>query len=351
MALKKRISTPANRDQRSYSDVVLGLKRKIEKLEEKVEAEHNIIPAIFSLNVEENSDIARVLKTAAIAENTEVFNLTQILPRIQSCQANVKGILSVSPTKLLIVFDNENDVMNAVDMESPLWNVFDDVRLWSEGELFDDRLVWIECVGLHPLCWSKDNLKLIGEKWGHVMHIENKVQGIDSVTSARILLRTKAQNRIENRIKLFSEHSTCDVWVKELYGNRGLSGAYEKEDMVTPLPAHIDDKMDENLNKTLNSSHPLYFSDLLVQEMCDSMNLKEDLGWVDPMVWNENIDWKTAENLISWPNLCTPVSTPTSHSRPSRPRGRPRKSPHKQIPPESPSHGSLETRKTWELAQ
>ena len=303
------------------------------------------------MNVEENSDIARVLKTAAIAENTEVFNLTQILPRIQSCQANVKGILSVSPTKLLIVFDNENDVMNAVDMESPLWNVFDDVRLWSEGELFDDRLVWIECVGLHPLCWSKDNLKLIGEKWRQVMHIENKVQGVDSITSARILLRTKAQNRIENRIKLFSEHSSCDVWVKELYGNCGLNGVYDNKNVVIPLPAHIDDKMEERLIKKHYSSNPITFPDPLVQEMGDNMNLRDKQEWVDPMVWNENIHWENAGIRSSCPNLCTPVSTPLSNSRPSRPRGRPRRSSQQQIPPETPSHGSIETRKTWEVAQ
>ena len=350
-SVKNKQWHPANRDHRSYSEVVLGLKKKIEQLEGKVEANHKIIPAIFNLNVEENSSIAKVLKVAAIAENTVPIDIKAILPRLQNYKTNIKGILFLSPTKLLLVFENENDAMNAVNTDCPLWNVFDDIRLWSEGEYFDDRLIWIECVGLHPLCWSKDNLKLIGEKWGQVMHIENKVQGVDSVTSARICLRTKAQNRIDNRIKLFSEHCSCDVWVKELYGYRGLNSDYGKQEMVTPLPSHFEDKMDEILTKTCHNSHPPCLSDPLVQVICDSMNLKEDLGWVDPLVCNENTEWKTDENLIPSPDQWTPVATPMSHSRPSKSRGRPRKPLQQQIPPESSSHGSLEIQKTWDLAQ
>ena len=254
----------------------------------------------------------------------------------------------------MIVFDNESDANSAVNMDSPLWNVFDDVRIWSEGESFDDRLVWIECIGIHPLCWSRENLKLIGEKWGHVVHIENKVQGVDSITSARILLRTKAQNRIENRIKLFSKHRSCDVWVKELYGNSEERDLYDIKSNILSTPAqvdHVDNNLSKRLSKSGNRAHPLCFSDPLMQEMSDSLTFRDDQGWVDPMVWNENIDWKVDEMLSSEPNLCTPVSTPMPTSRPSRPRGRPRKSSLQHIPPETPSHGMFETRKTWELAQ
>lgn len=81
--------------------------------------------------------------------------------------------------------------------------------------MFDDRLVWIDCFGIHPLCWSKENVKKIGEKWGPVLSIDNRIGNLDSLTFARILVRTKAQNRIDTRVKLFFEHSTCDIWVKE----------------------------------------------------------------------------------------------------------------------------------------
>ena len=141
----------------------MGFQNRMQNLERALE-KNSTIPAIFSLNVTENTVFAPALKKGVIAETSEVSDLSQIQAKIEACHVKVSNILSLSPTKILLVFENENDAEYAVNMESPLWNVFDDVRIWSEGESFDDRLVWIECVGIHPLCWSKENVKLIGEK-------------------------------------------------------------------------------------------------------------------------------------------------------------------------------------------
>ena len=94
-------------------------------------------------------------------------------------------------------------------------------------------------MGIHPLCWSEQNLKLIGAKWGPVIQIENRVQGVEKITGARLLVRTKAQNRIDSRIKLFSEQATCDVWVKEYFGNGGGSCEGGNRGVTQQPPAHI----------------------------------------------------------------------------------------------------------------
>ena len=107
-----------------------------------------------------------------------------------------------------------------------------------------------------------------------MIDIDNKTQGLDSITSAQILVRTKAQNRIENRIKLFSNHCSCDVWVKEIYGNCGESEI--KTTNINPTHAHDDDKQGEDLSKTRNSAQPLAFSDPLVQDMIVNMKFRDD---------------------------------------------------------------------------
>ena len=94
----------------------------------------------------------------------------------------------LSPTKILIVFDYKIEASIAVSEESTLWDEFDNIRMWSEGDVFDDRLVWIECHGLHPKCWSTDNARKIGEKWGPVLCIENRVHNLYSLTFARMLI-------------------------------------------------------------------------------------------------------------------------------------------------------------------
>ena len=138
-----------------------------------------------------------MLEHAIIAEKTEVLNLAQTAAMVSASSASIKGMYSLSPKKVLIVFECENDAENAVNEDSDLWNVFDDTRRWSEGELYDDRLVWLDCYGIHPKCWSMENVRNIGEKWGLILYIDNRVESVCSLTYARMLVRTKAQNKID----------------------------------------------------------------------------------------------------------------------------------------------------------
>ena len=92
--------------------------------------------------------------------------------------SDVKGVFSLSPTKILIVFDSKHEAEIVAAIGSEYWNVFDDIRIWSEGEYFDNRIVWLECFGIHPKCWSEENVRKIGEKWGPVLSIDNSVDGL-----------------------------------------------------------------------------------------------------------------------------------------------------------------------------
>ena len=80
----------------------------------------------------------------------------------------------------------------------------------------------MECYGIHPKCWTIENVRNIGEKWGPVLYIDNSVDSLCSLTYARMLVRTKAQNKIDVHIRLLFEHGSCDVWVKEncWYGDK-----------------------------------------------------------------------------------------------------------------------------------
>ena len=218
-----RIMNPALRDSRKYSEVVMCLRKRLKKIESILERDNDTIPVTHSLNVKENPEIASMLNRSVIAENTQILDILQITSKMAVSKVNETGMFIISLTKLLIVFATKDEANYAVTVDSPLWNMFDDVRILSEGDSFDDRLVWIECLSLHPLCWNNENLRFIGEKWGPVIHINSNVKGIQNITSARILVRTKAQNRIDNRVKLFYENGSCDVWVKEYYGNCGDS--------------------------------------------------------------------------------------------------------------------------------
>ncbi|CAO2830830.1 unnamed protein product [Amaranthus hypochondriacus] len=117
---------------------------------------------------------------------------------------------------MILFFAGEPEVEKALSDSSPLWTLFDDVRRWSEGEIYNDRVVWLECFGVHPQCGSDNTLRLIGEKWGPVLRIDREFKGVPSISYARLLVHTRAQNKVDARIRLNWDGGACDVWVKEL---------------------------------------------------------------------------------------------------------------------------------------
>ena len=331
---------PGFRDGRRYSDVVAGVRKQVDELKKELMENMKVIPVTHSINVKEDTQIAKVLERAIVAENSEVLNLHQIQSEITACKVNVSGLFYLSPTKLLLAFDCQLDAMNAVDIESPLWNVFDNLTLWSEGVLFDDRLLWIDCIGVHPLCCSKETLKTIGELWGPVIQIENKVQGIETISGARILIKTKAQNKIDNRIRLVYDHGSCDVWVKEHYGSCTNFCAGGNVNMGTSKLQQVEVLEQGTLDCSLDYANSPPFDDPLVQEFKTRTMNGECHSWVDPIVSNENIYWSDVDSgdcCHSRQVLTCPFISPSRASKSSRPRGRPKK---------SSDRGLLEARKT-----
>ena len=348
-----KIFHPAHRDHRRYSEVVLGNKNRKDNAQSGVEKDNKTIPIAVCINIAENMQMAAMLNLAVIAENTDAFDIENIKAELHACDTKETGIFFLSPTKLLIVFDSKNEANNAVSMDSPLWNVFDDIRIWSEGESFDDRLVWIECIGIHSLCWSNENLRLIGENWGLVIHIDANLQGVDKITSARLLVRTKAQNRIDNRVKLFYEHGSCDVWVKEYYGKVEQSPVHGCEDRINGPNGDLVNMKKDTLHCPQTNSHP--FFDPLMQDMCMRKEYKEYQEWIDPIVMNENILWNnvlSADLCYVSENQSSPPIPPITHNiignSSSKPRGRPKKNRDHRTPC---IDGMNEAEKTWETAQ
>lgn len=202
---------PSLRDTRTYSEVLLGKK----PLHETTVRDDNVPPVQLSIIVSENVLITEKQERAVIVEYAEDLDPKQAASLVVSTIVPVACMSSLSHSILILFFDTELDMRNAMDKESPLLKIFADVRRWSEGECYKDRLVWIECFGLHPKCWCFENFKTIGEKWGRVLQVDHDYNGVNSLTFARILTRTKVQNKIEACIRIEWDSGCCDVWVKE----------------------------------------------------------------------------------------------------------------------------------------
>ena len=205
--------------------------------------------------------------------------------------------------------------------------------------------MWIDCIGVHPLCCTNETLKTIGELWGPVLQIERKIQGIQTITGARILIRTKAQNKIDNRIRLEYDHGSCDVWVKELYGSCTHICADERENRRASKGQEVVSLHQGNLDYSLVYANSPNFDDPLVHEVKTRSLNGECHVWVDPIVSNENIYWSDVDSGdcgLSRQVQTSPIISPLRANKSSRPRGRPKK---------SSDPGLIEASKTWEIAK
>ncbi|CAO2827386.1 unnamed protein product [Amaranthus hypochondriacus] len=152
----------------------------------------NVTTVCFSLNVAENLEVGKLLKYAVIVEDNEVLNLRLISSKLAGFSSSFMGMYYLSPTKLLISFDSETCLLAALDESSIFWEYFDDVRQWTKGECFGDRLVWLECYGIQPKCYSLENMKMIGEKWGPVLSVIKHKDDVNCLTYAKFAGENKS---------------------------------------------------------------------------------------------------------------------------------------------------------------
>lgn len=187
------------------------------KRKEEFGSDQNVIPVLFSLKVQQNVDMVKLLENTAIAKCSGPCSIDSLKSKIVQTGVPITGMKSISPNKFLLYFDNLLDLNSAIDESGTLWKIFDDVRKWSEGEMFSDRCVWIECFGIPSKYWSVENVKKIGEQWGPVICLDEETKSMNCITQARMLVWTNAQNKIEAHVRLVTDQGGFDVWVKETH--------------------------------------------------------------------------------------------------------------------------------------
>lgn len=232
-SIKKPILSPAFRDTRRYSDVLRGRKSGYEKqpYSKPEERTKEVV------HISENTTLTGKLKYAVRVMTEKVLDREEIGALLTGLDFNIIGVSSLAPTKLVIFLEREDDVTGAIAETSPLRRIFTDVRKWSDEEENISRLVWLECKGVPPKCYSEENFQKIGDVWGRTMRVVDMVNGINSLTSAKLLVDTHIMHKIEVIIKVMWETGSRDVWVTELSQD-------ESKDLSYADDADTDDEVD-----------------------------------------------------------------------------------------------------------
>lgn len=176
MDQRRRTWLPAYRDTRRYVEVVTGKRDIVDETQENdkgdqpttsperqhigepVEQMENSIPAQVSLKLPVNPTVVEKLSKAVVLEYEETLSLKHAAARIIESNVPFDCISFMSPFFLILLFESELELQNAIDVNSPLWKYFKNIRRYSENDCYNERLTWIEFHGLHPKCWSLENI-------------------------------------------------------------------------------------------------------------------------------------------------------------------------------------------------
>ena len=207
------------------------------------------------------------------------------------------------------------------------------------------------------------------------------------LTFARLLVRTKAQNKIDARIKLLFEHGSCDVWVKESIwqkgnlsvhppqwteGVEGVEAEGEQHGMEFDSAEGVEAALEPiaiecasvPVIASVNSCKPVCTSstDPLLVELVNRPEWTDEYTWYDPIVVNETAGWlmtKSNDGPRSYSPQCGGLvelykDTMPLRSQSKNPRGRPRKKRTQQqcdTPIPSLSKSCLEAMDSWNTAK
>lgn len=288
------ITSPAFRDERHFRDVILGKRKAVqENLTENgklgvagssgiankkwkgvkkrwevvgskngsmnvrsvKEAENN---NQVSLIIQKNPVMIERMDLAAIVDLDKPFDTEKLELLNLECVDGADYISAITPFKIAIFFKNESALKLALEDNSTLRRLFPEARRWSDLEWEMERVTWIECYGIHPLCWGLENFKKLGNLWGEVLELDYVVDGVHCLTAAKILIRTKKLEKIDESIKVVWEGGSNVVRVFEtVHGTKPSKQSLECVD--------DDDDCDETQPVTDNLER-LPLDDVVVNE-------------------------------------------------------------------------------------
>ncbi|CAO2840935.1 unnamed protein product [Amaranthus hypochondriacus] len=107
----------------------------------------------------------------------------------------------------------------------------------------------------------------IGELWGNVLHMDNIVKGVNSLTYARLLVQTNAKFRVDKCINLAYGTDFCEVWVIEK--ECGDCCCFEGENVHTS--GHLDE------NESGDSAHIEGIPMTPREELCEPRERSNEL--------------------------------------------------------------------------
>lgn len=151
---------------------------------------------------------------------------------------------------MLITFPHEK-MRDEVIKKSWLENWFEEIKPWNEDPAHIERFVWLECYGMPLNSWNVQSFKVLANKWGQYLKVDEDTLNGNSFVKAKVLIVTEMVKKIDDQVQVLVNGKKYMVWVKEVDSYRVIEPerekSKEKEDEVERNGADKDARVDRTL--------------------------------------------------------------------------------------------------------
>ena len=124
-------------------------------------------------------------------EMIKPLNFNLLVDRFFNEWLCIENVREMGACKTLVTFDLKDSLEEALAIGMDLLlTYFQDVGKWNKYVWCQTRRIWLECYGIPPHAWTKENIMKIGEEWGKVVCLDKITEEMKSLNVKRILIDT-----------------------------------------------------------------------------------------------------------------------------------------------------------------
>ncbi|KAJ0666857.1 putative RNA recognition motif domain, nucleotide-binding alpha-beta plait domain superfamily [Helianthus annuus] len=220
------IRTASFRDRRSYSDVLGKGKEKEDVLNSGFvqEVGKQVVAPDRTSAMQEHIGVAVVGRTVDLETLVDLDRLLRIA-KVSFGKIQYLGGLSV-----LISFREEPAARLFVESREIWGPWFSKLSAWEGQSLSFEKVAWLRVIGLPLHLLNGDVIKLVGEPFGKILHVQKDFESADDLSFVRVGVLSGTVERIKEVIilkwkdrnyRIMVEEET-DAWIPDCLG--GMSG-------------------------------------------------------------------------------------------------------------------------------
>ncbi|KAH7866239.1 hypothetical protein Vadar_017533 [Vaccinium darrowii] len=190
---------------KSFAQVVSGNNRILE---------HNHHSFVNSLPIKITPAGNDWLFRGAVAHLHSLIPVDKLQEELHKARVQGTQIRAMGGRMVLITFE-EKEIRDELIKNHWMNRWFDVIKPWNGEAPSIERYTWINCSGVPLQAWCVNTFKMIAERWGFFVSVDEQTSNFSSFANGRILIATRETSKIDSWVQLEIDGAIYDVKVQE----------------------------------------------------------------------------------------------------------------------------------------